>query len=105
MKAELKSSNLQTIHKDFDNRQGARNYSLHVKDNIYLKEDNHRPAKKLDSIGSIAWFVRSLFFSMIILNILSFLLGPSEQFKLINLDSDGIYQQENLQLTMLEHQN
>lgn len=84
VKDNLKSSNLQTIHKDFDNRQGARNYSLHVKDNIYIKEDNHKSSKKLDSIGSIAWFVRAFFFSVLILNILAFLLGPSEQFMLLN---------------------
>ena len=40
-----------TFHKDFNNRQGARNFSLNSADNIFIKEDNHKPKEDIKNIS------------------------------------------------------
>lgn len=46
----LSERTLKTFHKDFINRQGAKNISLSQNDNIYIKEDNNKPNKNIKTI-------------------------------------------------------
>lgn len=93
------------FHKDFNNRQGVKNFSLSTADNIYIKEDNYRPNKQIKSITQIKWFLRVFFITLLVLNITTFLLGPSLRYTSLKKSSYRIYQQQDMGLKILESYN
>lgn len=68
---------LKTFHKDFINRQGARNISLSQASNIFIKEDNHRPNETIKTIQNLKAFMRLFFLTLVILNGFTFFYGPN----------------------------
>ncbi|KAL4476170.1 hypothetical protein ABPG74_009903 [Tetrahymena malaccensis] len=96
---------LKTFHKDFINRQGAKNISLNQNDNIYIKEDNHKPNKNIKTIQNMKIFVRLFFLILIALNAFTFFYGPNQQFPVLRKQSNKVFQAENVLLSALQAYN
>ncbi|KAL4499680.1 hypothetical protein ABPG72_017220 [Tetrahymena utriculariae] len=96
---------LKTFHKDFINRQGAKNISLNQNDNIYIKEDNHIPNKNIKTIQNMKIFVRLFFLILIALSAFTFFYGPNQQFPILRKQSNKVFQAENVLISALEAYN
>jgi len=79
---------LNTFHKDFALRSGAKNLSLNPASNIFLKEDNHKPNKNIPTITNIKIFMRVFFLLLVSLSGFTFFYGPSYQFPLLLTQSN-----------------
>lgn len=96
---------MKTFHKDFVNRQGAKNISLGTNVNIYIKEDNHKPNKEIKTILNMKLFVRSFFLILISLNTFTFLYGPNYEFPILLEKSNKIFSAKNVLLSELQAYN
>lgn len=79
MQNELAKS-LNNLHKDFQNQEGQRTFSLNSTDNIYIKEDNHKPKKNIRNITNMKNFMRLFFLLLISLNLITFFVGPKRDY-------------------------
>lgn len=94
-----------TFHKDFANRQGAKNINLSQTENIYIKEDNHKPNKEIKTIQNLRAFVRLFFLTLVVINGFTFFYGPYFKFPTLQDESQRVFQTKNILLQTLNAYN
>ncbi|EGR32786.1 hypothetical protein IMG5_070680, partial [Ichthyophthirius multifiliis] len=82
---------LKEFQNDFRSKQGAKNFNLHQTNNIYIKEDNHKPNKQIQSIKIMKIFLRSFIFFIISLNFFVFFYIPHKEFPTLKKNSQKIF--------------
>ncbi|EGR29365.1 hypothetical protein IMG5_156920 [Ichthyophthirius multifiliis] len=106
---QLNSDNQKNIQKDsqifqndFNNKKGVRNYSFNAQENIYVKEDNNKPKKQINTITSIKLFIRLFFIAFIFFNLFIFFLIPFENYTIFQDQASRCIQLKQLNVQILE---
>jgi hypothetical protein len=86
-------------------QQNTKTFSLLPSENIFLKDDNNKPVKYLRRIDYMTWFIRLSFLLIILINLLTFLLGPFTIYSTIDNQATRVLQVTTMNIKMMESYN